>query len=291
MKIPILLTLALALTAIASGCSVPTITTTVTAALTRTNDTPATRTIETAVSRDKAIAIASQYLTLTLIQQSEVSIQLGERSRLPAQTAPQYVWQVSFSGFSASRDELISAGWQEDGRTIFPDYPGAEYKYAYFNIDAGSGRLLIKAVSVLPGTPPPPDASAVVWIPSERPIEVVSLYRKDNTATTIMPDGRTATSIIPSGPSLQISVKNAGTQAVTRLYVELGISVTKDAPFFFGFNITASSPLEPGETVSAGRFLMMASYGERQYYPVFISGTFQNGSTFGYTQYIAIPKS
>lgn len=223
------------------------------------------------ISKEQAIAIASPYLPTNIILQSKITVQM-EFNQFST-----HVWQVSFEGFSATQDELIAAGWEASNYTIFPDYPGSLYHFAYFNIGADTGKLLIKEVNVVPDSPNPATTS-VVWLPSERPIEVVSLHLNDG-------------SHVPAGPAMEINVRNIGTQAITILIIELGIPVTRPNFFsFVDFAITASSPLLPGQTANSERLMMNSSYIEGQYYPVFIHGYFQDGTDFDYTQYIQIPK-
>ena len=222
------------------------------------------------ISKEQAIAIASPYLPAKIILQSKVSVQF-EFNQFSAQ-----VWQVSFEGFSATQDELTAAGWEASHYTIFPDYPGSLYHFAYFNIAADTGKLLIKEVNVVPGGPGP-ETTAVFCGPSERPIEVLSLHVSSGPP-------------LPAGPTMQISVKNIGAQAISSLSIELGIAVIRPDFFSFSFQITALSPLLPNQTANAERLMTTSSYVEGQYYPVFIHGYFQDGTDFDYTQYIQIPK-
>jgi hypothetical protein len=223
-----------------------------------------------AISKEQAIAIASPYLPVKIILQSKITVQL-EFNQFST-----YVWQVSFEGFSATQEELTTAGWESSHYTVFPDYPGSLYHFAYFNIDADTGKLLIKEVNVVSGGPGP-ETTAAFWLPSERPLETVSLLIH-------IPNPPN-----PGGPTIEVNLKNVSDKIIVSLNVELGISYGR-FPFEVVFNVSASSPVIPGGTISTGRFLNGAGFETGQYYPIFINGSFQNGTTFGYTQYIQIPK-
>ena len=282
-RLIIALCLMLAATLLAGACSVAAtpettmssvVATTAThsTAMTTATSAPPSPTCEPAVSREQAIALAAQNMPANLIAESSISAQLVLNSYSV------YVWQVAFEGFSAAEDEIMEAGWEPGNYTIFPDYPGAEYHYAYFNIDAETGKLLIKAVEVLPGALSP-DTTSVVWIPSEKPIEVLSVV------------GQIPEPYNPGGPTITVSLKNVSDKLIVSLNVELGITTTKAMPFIVVFNVSVSSPFVPGATLSAMRLTNGGiGYTDGQYYPVFISGSFQDGTTFSYTQYIQLPK-
>jgi hypothetical protein len=244
-----------------------------TAPSSNTTQTPPTSTIDTigiAISHDQALAVASQYLPEDAVSQSAIVAYLDKR------TDALYSWMISFSGFSMTRSELTDCGWKEDGKTIFPDYPYAEYHYAVFNIDADTGKVLCKAVYVKQEELLPV-ITAVAWIPGERPIETVSI--------------QVCTSA-PEGPTIEVKLKNMDEKAIVYVDVSLGLTIQRSEGLFdVAFDVTASQPLICGETIAAARLLDGAGYEAGQYCPVFIHGTFQNGDSFQYTQYVQVLES
>jgi hypothetical protein len=230
-----------------------------------TTSTP-TESIETTVSRDQALAIAAQQLPPNVILQSTIAIQL----KPPGKFESHYFWNVAFDGFTITRDELIAFGWRAFTNVSLPNFP--EYHVADINVDAETGIIESKGASIVRLGPMPTEAL------SEQPIEVISMLRH-------IPNPPN-----PGGPTIELILKNLSAKTVVSLSVLLGIKYSINIPFEIFFDVSASNPLTSGKTISGRRFLAGAGYEDGQYYPVFISGTFQDGLIFSYTQYVQVPK-
>jgi hypothetical protein len=239
-----------------------------------------TQTIQTSISRDQAIAIASQYLPSDSLRQSQINAQLDLRTEVSPQQVPTtnlpYSWIVSFDGFSTSRSELSSFGWKDENHTAFPDFPGKMYRFAAVNVDAYSGSVLFKEVSVLE-EPLAPSTVSIVSLPTEHPIDTVSVV-------VHLPNPPN-----PGGPTIEVGFENVSEKPVVSLIVSIGLEVLRSqGSFNLPSDVSILNPFMPGQTISTERLLNGAGYGTYQYYSVFLSGKFQDGSTFEYTQYVEV---
>jgi hypothetical protein len=242
---------------------------------------PYTQAVEIPISRDQAVAIASQYLPPDSLRQSRITAELGLRTeisspKIPAITLP-YSWIVSFVGFSTSRSELASFGWKDENQTYFPDFSGKMYRFAAVNVDANTGEVLFKEVSVLE-EPLSPSEVSIVSLPTEHPIDTISVV-------VHVPNPPN-----PGGPTVEVTFKNVSDKPVVFLMVSLGLEMVSRSEGFLTLpsDVSASNPFTPGQTITSERLLNGAGYETYQYYPVFISGKFQDGSTFEYIQYVEV---
>jgi hypothetical protein len=115
-------------------------------------------------------------------------------------------------------------------------------------------------------------------LPTEHPIDTVSIV------------GHVPNPPNPGGPTIEVTFKNVSDKPVVFLMVTLGLEmVSRSQPLFdLPSDVSVPKPSLPGQTISTERLLNGAGYELNQYYPVFILGTFQDGSTFDYTQYVDI---
>ena len=104
-----------------------------------------------------------------------------------------------------------------------------------------------------------------------QPMEVVSL-------TGPLPP------VNPGGPNVEMVLKNITTEPVITLNVTLELNV----PFKFVFDVALPTPALPGKNMSAVQTLLNGGFNASTFYPLHISGTFQNGSTFDYVKQVQI---
>jgi hypothetical protein len=93
------------------------------------------------ISEEQAVEIASGCMPPCALLNSDITVKYGLRIN------SHYIWQVSFDGFSATRDDFIAFGWVEDDNTLLPDFP--EYHVATINVDSETGSILLKSVSIV----------------------------------------------------------------------------------------------------------------------------------------------
>jgi hypothetical protein len=106
---------------------------------------------------------------------------------------------------------------------------------------------------------------------TDKPIEVVSV-------TGPVPP------INPGGPNIQMTLKNASTEPITALKITLALN----RPYDIVFDVTLPVPFLPGSTISAEQNLIGGGFSDTVLYPLTISGTYRNGSTFSYVRQVQI---
>ena len=136
---------------------------------------------------------------------------------------------------------------------------------------------LLTACSSAPITSPSKTTSATTLSSTptnQQPIEVVSL-------TGPLPP------VNPGGPNVEIILKNISTEPI----VTLNVTLELNKPFNFVFDVSLPVPVLPGKTISTEQTLISGGFSESTLYPLRISGTFRNGSTFDYVKQIQIMPS
>ncbi len=88
----------------------------------------------------------------------------------------------------------------------------------------------------------------------------------------------------PGGPNVAVTLKNSSSKPVTSLNASLELNRS----FVFNFNVSAASPLASGADVSAKLTLINGGFDGNALYPLTITGTFQDGSSFSFTQQVQI---
>jgi hypothetical protein len=64
-----------------------------------------------------------------------------------------------------------------------------------------------------------------------------------------------------------------------------------DRTFSFDFDVSAINPLLPGNTIYAEQYFIYGGFAGDALYPLQISGTFQDGTAFAYTEQVMIEDS
>lgn len=90
--------------------------------------------------------------------------------------------------------------------------------------------------------------------------------------------------INPGGPIVEITLQNTGTESVVSLAATLELTRS----FNFSFDVTSSNPLQSGKSISSKLTLIGGGFGDNTQYPLTISGTLENGTTFNYTKQVQI---
>ncbi len=88
----------------------------------------------------------------------------------------------------------------------------------------------------------------------------------------------------PGGPMVLISLENVSDQPIVSVMASLEINRSFD----FNFDVSAASPWLPGNTISAQTTLINGGFSDDQAYPLKISGTLKNGTTFNVTDQVMI---
>lgn len=240
-----------------------------------TNQTP-TVTIETPVSRDQAIGIAAQNLPAAAIAKSEITAQLTP-SYLPGSD---YVWWVLFDGFFLSGDQMAEAGWHIGPDTHMSGTVGGGFGFAYFDIDPVSGTVIQKDAGGIWAPPlqiinPTPIPTVFTQLPlSELPVAIISVSKTD-----IGPAQ-------PGGADVKITLENNTNQGIASLVATLPSA--SFGPAEYSFDVSSSKPLNPGATATETQVLLNGGEIGVNSYLMTIQGTFSNGKTFNYEQYIQI---
>jgi hypothetical protein len=90
--------------------------------------------------------------------------------------------------------------------------------------------------------------------------------------------------INPSGPLIEITLKNVGLEPVVALTASLELSRS----FIFNFDVTPSKPLLSDKMVSAKLTLIGGGFSDSLSYPLTIKGTLQNGLVMAYLTQVVI---
>ncbi len=117
-------------------------------------------------------------------------------------------------------------------------------------------------------------------------------------AATISPSNANPLTIIsvsiiqpvnPGGPTIEITLQNNSTNAVTSLQAILRLSGNNYTYVFD--NVSKSTPLLPNQNVSQTSTLIGAGFETNQEYPIEIMGTLQDGTPFNFITPVTIPQS
>jgi hypothetical protein len=90
--------------------------------------------------------------------------------------------------------------------------------------------------------------------------------------------------INPGGPVVGITLKNISNENI----VSLNTTLMLERTFNFEFDVSDENPLLPNKTIYAERILINGGLADDIEYPLEISGTFQNETTFAYTEQVMI---
>jgi hypothetical protein len=93
--------------------------------------------------------------------------------------------------------------------------------------------------------------------------------------------------INPGGPVVGITIKNVSEENIVSLNATLELSME----FSFEFEVSDENPLLPGDTIYAKRILINGGFSDDTSYPLEISGEFQDGPAFSYTEQVMIEES
>jgi len=124
-----------------------TLLTTGTGSTTIINSTPS-QIQEMAVSRDQALALASQFVPSSVILQADISVTLG------TSLSPNDVWSVMFYGLQVTRDELLAFGWSDSELSGLGSLPTTGF--IDIGIDSETGAVLY--TTFVGALLPPPSA-------------------------------------------------------------------------------------------------------------------------------------
>ena len=91
----------------------------------------------------------------------------------------------------------------------------------------------------------------------------------------------------PGGPVVGITLKNISSDNIVSLNATLELERT----FSFDFDVSAINPLLPGNTIYAEQYFIYGGFAGDALYPLQISGTFQDGTAFAYTEQVMIEDS
>ena len=233
-----------------------------------------TVTIETPVSRDQAVGIAAQSLPGTAISQSEITAQLAP-SPFPGSD---YVWWVMFDGFFLTGDQMADSGWHIGPDTHMSGAVDGGFSFAYFYIDPVTGTVIQKSSGGIWAPPYPilaPTPTVFTQLPpNELPIEIISVSKTDTAPGQ------------PGGASVEISLASTANEGIVSLTLTLPAS--SFGPAVYLFDVSPSNPLKPGGKASETQVLLNAGENGADTYLLHIQGTFLNGKTFEYQQYVKI---
>ncbi len=91
----------------------------------------------------------------------------------------------------------------------------------------------------------------------------------------------------PGGPVVSVTLENTGNESIVSLNATLDITAqTNEAaqsPYWFLFNVSSASPLQPGQSTQLSETLIGAGFQTGASYPVTIYGMTASGAEFSYT--------
>lgn len=90
--------------------------------------------------------------------------------------------------------------------------------------------------------------------------------------------------ITPGGPTVEITLKNVSDEPVNGLTATLMAGRSYD----FTFDVSPSTPLMPGASISQKSILIGGGFSDNVLYPLTIKATLQSGTTSVYTQQVQI---
>jgi hypothetical protein len=148
--------------------------------------------------------------------------------------------------------------------------------------------LLLSGCSPSPSPTPTSTPSPTATLPSgQEPIELVSVI---GPLPSSYEDGKPVYN--PGGPIVEIALKNVSDEPVILLEASLDLNIPSPAnPYIFHFDVFASNPLLPSQSISTRSTLIGGGFTDTIPYPVTISGTLENNVAFIYTKsiFITIP--
>ena len=94
----------------------------------------------------------------------------------------------------------------------------------------------------------------------------------------------------PGGPVVSITLKNTGDVPITSLNATLPLVNPRGVlfPYPFGFSVSPSNPLVPGQSIQETSTLIGASFDSSVEYPLTINGALLNGTQFSYTLQVQV---
>ncbi len=135
--------------------------------------------------------------------------------------------------------------------------------------------------SPTPTSTPSPTATLP---PGQEPIEVVSVT---GPWPSWYEDGKPGYNA--GGPLVEITLKNMSDEPVIFLETSLDLNIPSPAnPYVFHFDVTASNPLPPGESISSRQTLVGGGFADILAYSLTITGTLQSNVAFFYTKQVLI---
>ena len=93
--------------------------------------------------------------------------------------------------------------------------------------------------------------------------------------------------INPGGPIVGITLKNISNDDI----VSLNATLKWERTLRFEFDVSTDTPLLPGNTIYLAQILINGGFADDTSYPLEISGTFQDGTTFSYTEQVTIENN
>jgi hypothetical protein len=136
--------------------------------------------------------------------------------------------------------------------------------------------LIMPAIALIVATPTVGCLSTSAPAPTsenQQPIEIISVLGPQQP-------------INPGGPIVEITLKNIAVQPVTSLAASLELSRS----FQFDFDVTPANPLLPDKSTSAKLTLIGGGFSDNTSYPLKITGTLQDSTTFAYTKQVRIAE-
>ena len=107
-------------------------------------------------------------------------------------------------------------------------------------------------------------------------VSVASVFGKDN--------------LPPPGPIIKVTLKNVANEPVTSLTATLTIMWDSGTPIVYTFDVTPENPLLSGYTTSASMFPVSIGGYPNADFPLSVSGRFQSGVTFGFSNLVQISQ-
>jgi len=94
----------------------------------------------------------------------------------------------------------------------------------------------------------------------------------------------------PGGPVISLSLRNVGKTPITSLNATLPLVNPRGVlfPYPFGFNVSPSNPLLPGQSIKETSTLIGASFDSSVEYPLTINGGLLNGTQFSFTEQVQV---
>lgn len=185
------------------------------------------------------------------------------------------------STWQNASDDIEYDTWVEIGREMYPDTIGGRQGNIIIELEPDpalkklSGEIDFSVGIGSEDTYIMYPVSKVITVPlNPDPVSVVSVKAVGPTN--------------PAGPSVEIVLKNTGTEAVVSL--KAGLQLEGDKKFKYDFPaVSSDTPLQPGDTVSQTLNLIgPAGYSDESWYPLTIDMIFENDITLAYLKLVQI---